>query len=401
MYIPEELLKMSEKELDKTLVPRIFENKYVIYKDEWLSPEVFKIISKYPGGVVLKPTLDSNILQRSNSALNVYFKPLTKEKLSSLLAENTYKNIEKLTNEQFIDYYYNKAIFVFGEDYVSKNSDSITIHFPEVTIKNSVEQSLILKDIYFQLHIFNGRVEYVEMTRTTASEKELRNNYLFSHLRDTTPGVLSSNICYGSDTPIRKIKDLCVSSSVNTFKNINTFFFLLKEFVSWESLEGTPYRYMDAVITDANKFVDASLTSPLSAGESFEILKNHLDGFTYTYQLIEGNYAIKLTKDAINKIDDVLTSNLPDNKLYYRLNDRSVRLSSSYADSDYYEIYNDEDSEVEFKGETIKIKIEKNDEDSSIEFPRKVHVEILKSVVNLIEAKLKTYILNKKLSENV
>ena len=135
----------------------------------------------------------------------------------------------------------------------------IYILFPIVNITNRNNKRHTIKDLLVEIRIYNHRnqnirIENLKGGRLTLSYAEYQSNYFHSHL-STTKGAISS----GMTLPY--MNSFCTGSGeINIYQsNINGDGFTEERFmryamqilslVSYESIEGTPYRYMDRIRT--------------------------------------------------------------------------------------------------------------------------------------------------------
>ena len=134
----------------------------------------------------------------------------------------------------------------------------ITIYFPNVTISNSKGSKHTIKDLFVILNIYErtGKlyISRFEGFRTTFTYEELCSNYSHSHLSDAT----DSYFYYKNRFPVRQ--EFClgtgeISISRMDFNSSDEFdskiftglLIQLFTLVSWESIEGTPYKYIDGI----------------------------------------------------------------------------------------------------------------------------------------------------------
>ena len=127
-------------------------------------------------------------------------------------------------------------------------SVAVIIKFDEINITNSLNHTALLKDMFVKFDIiFNkhGKCKFTESyiygVRSTMYAYEVYTGYIHSHL-----GVRSrqlptfNNFCLGSG-PISMV--LIELSNYDKFKIIKFegFLYQLKNYLSWESIEGGPY----------------------------------------------------------------------------------------------------------------------------------------------------------------
>ena len=135
----------------------------------------------------------------------------------------------------------------------------IYILFPIVNITNRNNNRHTIKDLLVEIRLYNRgnqniRIDSLRGGRLTLSYAEYQSDYFHSHL-STTKGVISS------DMTLPYMSSFCTGSGeINIFQcNINGDGFTEERFmryamqilslVSYESIEGTPYRYMNRIGT--------------------------------------------------------------------------------------------------------------------------------------------------------
>jgi hypothetical protein len=164
---------------------------------------------------------------------------------------------------------------------------------------------------------------------------------------------------------------------------------LFKEYLQWESIEGTPYRFLNDIGKgDLHEYNPSNIDRD-TLFYTAKVL-DQLDSFTYIYELVNGIYTIKLSLDSINYIDNYLTSIVPEKDLYFLVNGISVRDTSIYSGRDF----EDAVTSVVFKGETKKLKIYDSTQNNLV-VDKWIHRVILKGVINTIEQKFNTFLINK------
>jgi hypothetical protein len=386
IQIPEELLKMSEKELNKVLSDNIYKAKYLVSKDD----NTFHTkVSSSKNEIVLREVISNSFRVIDSANLEDDYTPLTKDLFSTIKRQNIESTLHKMSWKKILKILTSMAVDIYGDEFVDTTSDSIIIYFPEVTIKNSCEQSHVMKDIYIRFNFYSrGKVlADMEIARTTFTERELRNHYLFSHCGEESVGSYSNDLCKGS-TSIAESYSLLRKDLFLLIKGFTPFLYVLKEYLSWESLEGSPYRKIDDVITDANRMINkSSYTCDTTYILSKLILSNKLENLKYNYELNDGIYRIKLDIESVNTIDKILIEIL-DN-----------RFISHY----YYNRYNGTKSEVKFKGNIITNAVIPDTERpvDITSLPIGIDRSLLKKIVYDIETQLTQFINNKRIEENV
>ena len=140
----------------------------------------------------------------------------------------------------FIDYYGEDRVDVFlGDD-----NTIVVIHYPEITITNSIEDSITVKDAFvrFKFYLKDGKIyHYKSLVRATYTEAEWHYNYSVSHVSDSNTWCFGNSVLSGffnkGDGKLRIATGF-------TFSDIKSIPYLLDEFLAWESLEGVPYHFI-------------------------------------------------------------------------------------------------------------------------------------------------------------
>lgn len=394
LQIPETLLQKTDKELEKILTPNKYKAKYIC-SDDYL----YEIKCKFGDKGVMR-CLNDGSLTTFDELSGDYWRPLLLSDIKEVKQDRIYKILSNCSCEEFKKYLNNLCSGIFNENEYEITIDNslinLIIYYPEIKITNSHELEHTLRDIYvkFSFEKYSPRRLYtIAMARTTYTSNEYNKTYIFSHL-DTSNGLTHWNgrFCFGS-TDLSKTVANCKSPEGNLGK-IGQVLMAFKDYLSWESLEGTPYKYI-------SNLRESSSSKYTSYNEYFsntylEVLKEITD-FKYKFTLVNGKYVIRLEKESIDKIDDLLTAKFP-TKCYFLINGESKTLNSRYAPITFNSpVY----TEVIFKGERKQLTVI-NEVDTDTNIPEKrIHRVILNGVVNHIESAFYTYIINKKLEENV
>lgn len=153
----------------------------------------------------------------------------------------------------------------------------VIIKFPELTITNSSKYIHLLKDLYVRIPIFirdtGLEIKTIEGTRLTLSDSEINNSYYHSHLPQSTQPSKFETFCTG----VGEINNLTSLLNSGFDEDLFKMYLMhLETFVGWESIEGTPYRYIKSLIesTDVVKSVPIS-TLPTNYNRIITHLKVH------------------------------------------------------------------------------------------------------------------------------
>jgi hypothetical protein len=248
-----------------------------------------------------------------------------------------------------------------------------------------------MRDIYIKYRFtFYNSIWYLNsigIARSTFSSNELGYSYVFSHVDVGNVEYYGFNFCFG-DTPLRKFIYTYLNKSVDVRQKFTQLLLSFEEYLQWESIEGTPYKYIDN-LTSCYGYKTA-LKPSCSNSALIKNLLNANINFKYRFEFLRNKHKLVLDQETIDAIDKELTQLFP-NFCYYTFNNLSHNRSIS---DKTYKYYDGRPTEIVFKGEKKYIKIQ--DEDTGLAEPEKhIHRDILKGVVNILTAKLENFIINK------
>lgn len=138
------------------------------------------------------------------------------------------------------------------------HSFKVLIHFPEVTLRNSLNQSITIRDLFFRFSFDVGgnMNENIEGTKSTFTTDEFEGGYIHSHIPsfsmyDWTMNDLMlksritfQKVCLGAGEMKVMIADFKDEPDVEGFQMI---LHMLKTVASWESIEGVPHARMENI----------------------------------------------------------------------------------------------------------------------------------------------------------
>jgi hypothetical protein len=305
--------------------------------------------------------------------LNIDFEILVGEYTSNDNKKRVQQFLMKTLNHKI----YNK--FNFSKQKISETckqySFTLMLKFKNVEITNTVGLKNLMPAINFMLPISVSRElhdyygENCHVIRPVVTKSELISNYNFSHSQGDCYS-LNDNLCYGgSDTQInKKINEFFNFFNTNSIYKNSTFdcfisiFSTIDSYLRWESLEGTPYKYIRN-IKNANA-VPYNYSDTLSLDKSnFDflmrrIVDNHIDK-----KVIKDTLVVSVDSDVSNNsvveveiIDEEFYHNLTDfkasvdssgNVVYMKINRDSVNINNKY-------LYTD------IKGNDVRISLQEN-----------------------------------------
>jgi len=246
----------------------------------------------------------------------------TTDDLDKLLADTKQKILDL-----FIEHY--------GDKYVSseEGSSNIMVHHPKITVRNEVDESHVITDLYlkyrFSIYIDDNKVlvdlNKIGGTRATFTLEEFVAEYSFSHLSETPERW--GWFCYGSEGAIGDLVSVLsfedyndshydededtdyktdFVGSVYNYSNLDTYLeeiesllFLTDEYLTWESINTNPYKYMSS-IGSGNRFNNVTISSGGSFDSSVKNFVNALLGLI----LVDNRLRDKFIDDCIISTDN-------------------------------------------------------------------------------------------------
>lgn len=200
--------------------------------------------------------------------------------------------------------------------------EAIILRFETINITNSKNRFHLIKDLFVQIE-FSGRdrliISNIRGNRLTISKKEYQSNYWHSHLNGNIRDLMSRNF---KDT----YRSFCTGSGeINAYRmelnedgiseeKATAFLLQLTTLVSWESIEGTPYKYFQNVISrnDNNILTVSSNSVGHSEKQEYyrtfkEYYKNHNTLPPIQFELTDSGYLLKVdsTLDKALKLPNV------------------------------------------------------------------------------------------------
>lgn len=132
---------------------------------------------------------------------------------------------------------------------------SITIKFPEVTVTNEYDKSVVIQDLFVRVPVtLSGKTyEKFSMTRTTYPVDQWLSGYSHSHL----PGISLNFVapCTGKGPVNNTIRTLLSRYDIQVW---GLYSFEISKYVTVESIKGTPYRRLEHIGNNANNIIDIS-----------------------------------------------------------------------------------------------------------------------------------------------
>lgn len=193
---------------------------------------------------------------------------------------------KKTPQEQTIDDIIGITKDVFPEENIeidqANNLLSLVIYVPEITITNASGEKHTITDLYTKLVFsteLSGAAKIVDLAlrRGSITHGEYCYGYVHSHVTATQSGTLqnyTNTVCFGA-TPIATLRTLLQAKYSN--KDYRNFLHMYKNWLSWESIEGAPYRYMSKIISSATSSIDYNREEARSYEKMLRVLYKYLD----------------------------------------------------------------------------------------------------------------------------
>jgi hypothetical protein len=396
MVIPEELLKMSEKELKEALPDNIFKATYIQHHSE-----IYKILHKLNKILTVYSYTDKVITTISNQLHEDYYEPFTISSFKIAVESKREKYLKTLDVDKFINWIESVVKSYIDEDKydiqkINESRVELILYYPEISITNSVEFKHTLRDVYLKYIFIKSKnlwgFNSISMCRNTYTEKEWLDYYMHSHIAVSYLNSYSSSFCMGSNTPT---SNLLTQFQKNLLK-FREFILLFEAYLSWESIEGKPYRYIENVLKpiEANYDFIGLEVIPDYITVVYTLTKRVLSilqdiQFDYIPLVFSRNYTIILKQSTVDEIDELLTKEYPE-YCYTVLDDNTVKLKERVRLT-----VNGKHTDIYFKGENKLITIIPEKDTVKEDLPIKIHRSLLNSVTKEIKEQFEQFIINK------
>jgi len=368
----QKFLRMKDSEVKKLLNKHPKSSTYYKYN------EITTLVGKSNRKILLYDGI--NILVNDSHYHQYTFEKYLKDKES--YTKSFFATIGTDATLNFIE---RRAKFYYGEEnvWLDEENYSVVIHFPEITITNSLGDSHVMRDLFFKISVYKGKINELALARTTFHENEI-GVYLFSHESSRNIGKYSIDLCFGETEFNEFIKK---SKIFNDFRFIDKMIVSLGGYLSWESLEGVPY-----VQFSGCKYPKYDLNIAYYQ-HSDELIEIGL-GLIYNSEL-KLRYKVDMDFDG-DTIIYITNKYEIDNLLKNKLIPQFIRFNNfSYKNLVKKECPSEENytSNVRFKDKIIPIKFIRDD--SAFENEMGCHIELLNKIVDKIELDLLNHLIEK------
>lgn len=209
---------------------------------------------------------------------------------SQILKEARYASYHDVY-EDYVESEFTYAKKLFHE------SASIIVRYPELTIKNSRQQSLQIKDLFIKLTFdIEGDLNIgLDGTRTTYTLEEFASDYTHSHLPKKKLHTFEENrmryeaFCLGTG----EIKDfISMFNAEPTVGNFESVIYMMNTVASWESLEGTPYAALEHTLAKHLNVPNVSLDDCQFIFNEILVMARKLKSFDIDWVYKDNKYVI-------------------------------------------------------------------------------------------------------------
>lgn len=256
-----------------------------------------------------------------------------------------------------------RGVETVGNEWRRTTAYTIIVHLPELTVRNSSRSTHKIHDFFIKAELspFLSDIhgyQFFRGMRTSYSLAELTSDYNFSHLQGGATNFSYNNFCLGHTDFSTMCRSLAIEFN-------NNFFSLwcqqLPDYLSWESIEGGPYKRF-ANVTERGHYNTVTISTAdkqsyyrqyLAAGHipNTEVRSNP---FYYTVSVVEDD-------DLRKAITKVVTN---DSHLQFWDNERKVAtdrsISNRQSTIDSYIRNHGSQVILKFNGNDVKLRVTDN-----------------------------------------
>ena len=255
--MPEETLLEKRKQLatllSNTFLERINEVKLIFedhFGENFVECKPINSVNEITESRMLDRTVWTKDILYAIFNLPSELKSKTKEEhydyiLSTVTSENILTVLGRVTWDRFYDF-------------LSQFQYQIVVHFPEVTITNENNKSIVIQDLYAKVCI-NGLGNLCSgplFNRATYPYVQLVRGYMHSHINGIVTDDHFTSSCLGSGPINRTINSLRMECEEGLWK---LYCIELEKYVHVESLQGGPYHRLENVTGSTSSKVSSEI----------------------------------------------------------------------------------------------------------------------------------------------
>ena len=305
-------------------------------------------------------TLRSDWDKLTKKFLDEKLKFIRSKELEKMLSNGTIKRYQKFV-DTVLKSIFPEELFELELKENGKQLD-VTIRFPELLLTSENGLTHTLRDLFVKIPMIylsgNIRLGQLRYARTTFEVKEVISSYVHSHLNSGCFSGFSSNFCYGST-----VFSAFLNTARSSFDIRDLYVFLqnLTDFLKWESISGTPYKYISN-LGDPYRWSSNTQSVQLPSETIYSVVENvykeviskinfsdeiyEFDGENITFTERFYAYMISLIREACPK------------ELFFQRNRTGMSVTTSDSlDRSSCERINGTESDIIFKGARVKYKI--------------------------------------------
>jgi len=258
--------------------------------------------------------------------LNIDFEIIVGEKESS-----TRKKLTKIFLSEVLNFsVFNKFNFCDQKSSYTCRAGAfnLMLKFKNVEISNSLRLKHTMPQINFMIPIsvdnnlndYGGN--YCRIIRPVVTKDELYSSYNFSHSQGDCYS-LDSDLCYGgSDTEINKkiheFFNFFNESSIyikSKFESFISIFATIDSYIRWESLEGTPYKYIKNIVKSNNEFYNDLDEKAINLECFASIIEKLNTNSLFNKDVIKKTLSISVESDLLN--NNIINAEIINEEFYY------------------------------------------------------------------------------------
>lgn len=391
------LYQLPENDLKLKLNKNKFFNKGALVL---CNNDIFEILFRFNNNIVARNIKDNT--QSINNIENVEL--LTLEKFKELKLKNIGDVVSK-DIKNTITYLNSVLKRTFGDNYdivLTSNNIEIIVLFHQIEVKNSLDIRHTMSDVYLKIILYysnvNNKILFslnnFSLYRGKYFKEELNIQYMFSHISGVSGSEkFQDSWCLGNTEFKKYVNNLKYGVNI-----LDIVFIILqfKAYLSWESIEGTPYKYL-VNLKPFDKLNIELNSKNVDFNKIYKRVLKRLGKFKYSIGLDNNNYTITLDESSVDKIKEIASTLYPE-YCYYLIDGKSVEIEELDVDINRFSF-----SEYYFKGNKIIPEIIPNKktleslETIKTQFKKSIHVTISDFIVSKIQVNFIDYFLKNKL----
>ena len=393
-----ELSRLPEKEIKEKLDRNNYvgPGSLVLYDNK-----LYKVLARVKKSVFIDTPNGS-----SNSFLHTHIddlSPLSYQSYRELITKkytdgSIFKSADSLCN------YFRKVLYkVYGEDRIEvKMSDgypTVKVYFPKIVVRNSLDLEHTMTDvyliIYFKYDKYTSQTRWFfnQLWRETYTPEEVHANYMFSHV-NAIPGDLTGSWCHGHSEFATYLNKCTL---VFNPKDIVFFIEQVKAYMQWESIEGTPYKYIANIKPYVVKEKDIQIP-PDQITLLYNKVCENLDSFSYEIDSNLDDFSIFINS---SQFKDIVDQYVPDELKTRNVNGKSGEIKLIDKDNTTLR----RENIFYFKDERLIPRIIQSDANFDMNkldeiYPKETPTIITDGVTGMLQGKFREFLIKHKLEND-